>query len=68
MPVPINIDPMVNHIFDLPWEQSCEALQWYCRVSGAYYYARPRNLFSVAEAKAKAEQFNATSIILDDMS
>jgi hypothetical protein len=66
--ISINIDPMVNHIMDLPWEQSCAALKWYVRVSGAYYYARPKSSFFIQEAKGEAKRYNATSIILEDMS
>ena len=68
MNVPINIDPIVNHIFDLPWDTSCAALKWYCCSANAYYYGRPREDFSMVEAHSLARAAGCDSLILDDMS
>jgi len=50
------------------YEDECKAVQEWCEKNNAYYYAMPREHFSVWEARRKAVEAGKTKVVLEDLS
>jgi site-specific DNA-adenine methylase len=50
------------------FEQSCQQLKDFCHENNAYYYAQPREDFSLQDAVEIAKSFGNTTVVVEDLS